>query len=65
MKPGDLVKRGRSESGLKGDHGLLIGFKKSGKYEYAEVMWFEHKAPNGGPVSTVQKNLIEVVSESR
>jgi len=65
MKPGDLVKRTHAESGHKGDLGLFIGFKKSGKYEYAEVMWFEHKAPNGGPVSTSQINLLEVVSESR
>ena len=61
MKPGDLVKRGCAESGHKGDLGLFIGFKKSGPYEFAEVMWFDHAAPNGGPVSTVQKSLIEVV----
>lgn len=61
MKPGDLVRRGQSESGQKGDLGLFVGLKKSGEYEYAEVMWFEHKAPNGDPVSTVQKSLIEVV----
>lgn len=64
MKPGDLVKRGNSESGLKGDHGLLIGFKKSGNYEYAEVMWFHHKSPNGDAVSTVQKTLLEVVDNA-
>ena len=64
MKVGDLVKRGRSESGQKGDLGLFVGFKKSGKYEYAEVMWLEHKAPNGGAVSTVQISLLEVVNEN-
>ena len=61
MKPGDVVRRRRAESGHKGDHGLFMGLKKSGNYEYAEVMWFEHKAPNGDIVSTVQKDLIEVV----
>lgn len=60
MKVGDIVRRRKSESGLVGDLGLFMGLKKSGKYEYAEVMWFEHKAANGAPVSTVQKSLIEV-----
>ena len=61
MKAGDLVKRRKAESGHEGDLGLFIGFRKSGNYQYAEVMWFEHKAPNGDPVSSVQKSLIEVV----
>ena len=60
-EPGDIVRRRKSEAGIAGDLGLFIGFKKSGNYEYAEVMWFEHKAPNGGPISTVQKRLLEVV----
>ena len=64
MKPGDLVKRKKSESGCQGDLGLFVSFRKSGNYEYAEVMWFEHQAPNGDIVSSVQKSLIEVVNES-
>lgn len=61
MKPGDLVKRQSAESGHKGDHGLFVGFKKSGSYKYAEVMWFHHKSPKGGPISTCQISLLEVV----
>ena len=65
MKAGDLVKRKRAETGHRGDLGLFVGFRKSGNYEYAEVMWFKHKAPNGDAVSSVQISLLEVVNESR
>lgn len=65
MKQGDLVKRKRAESGHKGDLGLFVGFRKSGNYEYAEVMWFDHNAPNGDRVSSCQISLLEVISESR
>ena len=64
MKPGDVVRRRRAESGHKGDHGLFMGLKKSGNYEYAEVMWLDKRAPNGDVVSTIQKNLIELVKEA-
>lgn len=64
MRPGDLVKfkcpPGSRE--LVVQYGTFIGFRKfSSEYECAEVMWHNKKAPNGDPVSTVQKNLIEVV----
>ncbi len=66
MKPGDLVRNKNSESG---ELGLFMGFRKfdiaSGKigtYECAEVMWFGRRAPNGDRISTIQKNLIEVVN---
>ena len=65
MKPGDLVKRKKAESGHEGDLGLFIGFRKSQNYEYAEVMWFEHSAPNGDRVSSCQISLLEVVNEKR
>lgn len=59
MKPGDLVRRKYSDDG---ELGTFIGFRVfDGKYECAEVMWFEGSAPNGDRVSTIQKDLIEVV----
>ena len=63
MKPGDLVRNisARSGHGFIEQMGLFMGLKKSGNYEYAEVMWFDKRAPNGDPVSSIQKNLIEVV----
>ena len=64
MKPGDLVKNisHRDKWGkIIGEIGLLMGFKKSGDYEYAEVMWFTKSAPNGDRVSGIQKSLIQVV----
>jgi len=61
MKPGDLVRNKNSESG---ELGLFVGFRSSGNYEFAEVMWLERRAPNGDAVSTIQKDLIEVVKEA-
>ena len=59
MKPGDLVRNKNSESG---ELGLFMGFRTfDGIYECAEVMWLERSAPNGDRVSTIQKDLIEVV----
>jgi hypothetical protein len=59
MKPGDLVRNKNSESG---ELGLFMGFREFDKnYECAEVMWFTRRAANGDRVSTIQKNLIEVV----
>lgn len=65
MKIGDIVKNKNSESG---ELGLFMGmrtFKSSGGDDYtcAQVMWFERTAPNGDAVSTIQTNLIEVVSD--
>jgi len=64
MKPGDLVKfkcpPGSIERVIQ--YGTFVGFRVfDGKYECAEVMWFNSRAPNGDAVSTVQKDLIEVV----
>ena len=61
MKPGDLVKR-KGHFNKPDDLGLFMGLRKfSGEYECAEVMWFDKSAPNGDRVSTIQKNLLEVV----
>ncbi len=56
MKPGDLIRNKNSESG---ELGLFVGFRSSGNYEFAEVMWLYRTAPNGNVVSTIQKDLIE------
>jgi hypothetical protein len=61
MNPGDMVKRKNGN----GKFGLFIGFRTSGDYEYAEVMWTAERAPNGDVVSSIQKNLLEVINESR
>ncbi len=59
MKVGDLVRNKNSESG---ELGTFVGLRVfDGVYECAEVMWFDRNAPNGDRVSTIQKNLIEVV----
>jgi len=58
MKPGDLVRR---KYNVKDELGTFVGFRSSGDYEFAEVMWFDRNAPNGDVVSSIQKNLIEVV----
>ena len=58
MKPGDLVRNKNSESG---ELGTFVGIRSFNGYECAEVMWFTRNAPNGDRVSTIQKNLIEVV----
>jgi len=66
--PGDLV-RNKSVTTRCGELGTFVGmrtFKASGNantqdYTCAEVMWFNRNAPNGGRVSTIQKDLIEVV----
>ncbi len=64
MKPGDLVKFKCLISSDRDvvQYGTFIGIRKfTSKYECAEVMWHNKTAPNGDLVSTVQKNLIEVV----
>ena len=58
MKPGDLVRNRNSESG---ELGLFVGYKTSGNYKFAEVMWFTRRASNGDVVSSIQKDLIEAV----
>ena len=64
MKPGDLVKRKDSKStGLYLGTRLFKNFGTGDDYTCAEVIWFETKAPNGDPVSTVQSNLIEVYNQ--
>ena len=67
MKIGDIVKNKNSESG---ELGLFMGTRAfesrlegGDTYTCAEVMWFERTAPNGDAVSTIQTNLIEVVSD--
>ena len=67
MKIGDIVKNKNSESG---ELGLFMGIRAiesplvgGDTYTCAEVMWFERTAPNGDAVSTIQTNLIEVVSD--
>jgi len=59
MKAGDLV-RVKNATGI---IGLFVRFCKSGDYEYAEVMWFGRPSPSGGPVSSVQADLLEYVPE--
>tara|TARA_A100001015_G_scaffold207928_1_gene232628 strand:- start:2279 stop:2458 length:180 start_codon:yes stop_codon:yes gene_type:complete len=58
MKPGDLVRNKNSESG---ELGLFVGYRRSGDYEFAEVMFFNRRAANGDIVCTIQKSLLEVV----
>jgi len=70
MKVGDLVRNKNSESG---ELGLFMGmrtFKHNASsnpdakdYTCAEVMWLERTAPDGGAVSTIQTNLVEVINE--
>lgn len=59
MNPGDMVKRKNGNRKF----GLFVGFRTSGDYEYAEVMWIAERAPNGDVVSSIQKNLLEVTSD--
>ena len=68
MKVGDLVRRKMYPDEI----GLFMGLRTFGNaalngddYTCAEVMWFGKSAPNGDPISTVQHDLLEVVSESR
>ena len=61
MKPGDMVRRILPKTGMVG---LFMGLRSSGDYVYAEIMWFDKAAPNGDAVSSIQKNLIEVVKEA-
>ncbi len=64
MQPGDLVRNisSRDGHGFCIEYGLFMGLRTfDGAYECAEVMWFNRSAPNGDRVSTIQKNLIEVV----
>ena len=67
MKPGDLV---RNKNSLIGEFGIYLGlrtFKGNGVPDYicAEVIWQDRSASNGDIVSTIQTDLLEVVSESR
>ena len=57
MKAGDLIR----STNAPGIIGIFLGFCKSGDYEYAEVIWFGRPSPSGGPVSSTQPNLIEVI----
>ena len=62
MKPGDLVRRVVGRNIDSGNYGTFIGMRVfDGKYKCAEVLWFNRDAPNGDAVSTIQKDLIEVV----
>ena len=69
MKPGDLVKFKEPQKCQLGwkrnpviQYGTFVGLRTfESKYECAEVMWHDKTGPNGDPVSTVQKDLIEVV----
>ncbi len=75
MKPGDLVKHKCSPGSreLVTQYGTFMGmrtFKANGKarardYVCAEVLWFNRRSPTGSIISTIQKDLIEVVNESR
>lgn len=70
MKSGDLVRRKESALDLTCDHkpllGLFMGLKTTlCGYEFAEVLWFDQRAPDGGVVSTIQPNLIEVFVDNR
>lgn len=77
MKPGDLVKRISYSTetkainhGYEGDVGLFMGlrtFKGNDAPDYtcAQVMWLDRRASNGDPVSTIQIDLLEVISEAR
>lgn len=58
MKPGDLVRNKGSETE---EFGLFVGYRSSGDYEFAEVMWHNRRSPNGDVVSSIQKDLIEAV----
>ena len=67
-KPGDLVRRKMYPEEI----GLFMGLRTFGNaalngddYTCAEVMWFNKPAPNGDAISTIQHDLIEVISESR
>ena len=68
VKVGDLVQRKM----YPGEVGLFMGLRTFGStalngddYTCAEVMWFGKSAPNGDAISTVQHDLLEVISESR
>ncbi len=71
MKKGDLVTTKKRREFHVPKVGLFMGmrtFKNSSlgdDYTCAEVMWFGYSAPNGDPISTIQSDLIEVISESR
>ena len=70
MKSGDLVKRKESALDWAWDHkpllGLFMGLKTTlCGYEFAEVLWFDQRAPDGGVVSTIQPDLIEVFVDNR
>jgi hypothetical protein len=65
MKPGDLVKNksANSKRYSAGQYGTFVGYRKFKNYECAEVIWFNRTAPNGDLVSSIQKDLIEVVNK--
>ncbi len=67
MKSGDLVKNKNSESGELGIYLGLRTFRGNGVPDYicAEVIWQQSRASNGDAVSTIQTDLLEVISESR
>ena len=60
MNPGDLIRSKRN-----GWLGTFVGYRMSGDYKYAEVMWIDHPSPHSdlSPISTIQPSLIEHVSE--
>ena len=68
MKAGDLVTKKKSRDFHIPMVGLFVGLRTfkgyagADDYTCAEVMWFGHTAPNGDPVSTIQKDLIEVIN---
>jgi len=69
MKAGDLVRNRNSESG---ELGLFVGMRtfkhndplnlNAKDYTCAEVMWFNRTSSGGDLVSTIQKDLIEVIN---
>ena len=71
MKPGDMIKKKDAPfyglfMGMK-TFGLGVSYTTGGKikpYTCAEVMWFDSTTADGGAISTIQADLIEVVDES-
>lgn len=71
MEPGDLVKDIRNQLSH-GELGLFMGMRtfracgnvRTQDYTCAEVMWLHKTAPNGDRISTIQADLLEVVSKA-
>ena len=62
MQAGDLVRNKEYKTTV--ELGLFVGLRVfDGKYECAEVIWFNRSAPNGDRVSTVQTSLLEIVQK--